>query len=223
MSVKHLPDPKKYQDPIRYFRDSHGVINELLVEFERLLTQVAAIGLEKAFTQSEEAWNETLQFFRRSATRHEREEEETLFPVLSDKLPSIGFRSANDPSKFLSSEHFEMRRLTRYLMDIWSQFKASSAMNIEQAADFQRVGAELLLVYKQHIAKENEIIYKLANEELLSPDEREEVMKGIVALNGPQSSTSILNYDQSDYSDTSKSDITTTLADAVSEDEVDLE
>jgi hemerythrin-like domain-containing protein len=217
--VKHLPDPRKYQDPIRYFRDSHGVINERLVEFERLLTEVAAIGVEKAFTQSEEAWNETLQFFRRSATRHEHEEEKTLFPVLSDKLPSIGFRSANDPSKFLSSEHFEMKRLTRYLNDVLNQFKASPAINVEQAADFQRIGAELLSVYKQHIAKENEIIYKLANEELLNPDEREEVMRGIVALNSPQSSTGILNYDQSDYSDTSKSAINSTRTDAVSEDE----
>jgi hemerythrin-like domain-containing protein len=221
--MRHLPDPEKYQDPIRYFRDSHGVINEALVAFEQLLKEVAAGGLEKSFTQKEDLWSDVLQFFRRSGPRHEREEEETLFPVMSDKLPSIGFRSANDPSKFLSSEHFEMRRLTRNLTDIWNQFKTSNAANLEQAANFQRIGAELLSVYKQHIAKENEIIYKLANEELLSPDEREEVMKGIVALNSPQSSTAILDYDQSDYSDVTKSDIGTSITDAVSEDEVDSE
>ena len=80
---------------------------------------------------------------------------------------------------------------------------------------------ELLAVYKQHVAKENEIIYKLANEELLTPDERQEVMEGIVALNSPQSSTAILDYDQSNYSDARKSDINTTLADAVSDGDPD--
>ena len=219
--MTHLPDPKKYHDPIRYFRDSHGVITEQLVELERLLTEASTIGLEKTFEQSKAAWDETLQFFRRSAPRHEHEEEETLFPVLGDKLPSIGFRSANDPSKFLAAEHFQMRHLTRDLSDIWNQFKTMKSANVEQLADFLRSGSELLAVYKQHVAKENEIIYKLANEELLTPDERQEVMEGIVALNSPQSSTAILDYDQSDYSDASKSDINTTLADAVSGDEPD--
>ncbi len=221
--MKHLPDPKKYHDPIRYFRDSHGVITELLVVLERLLTEAAAIGLEKTFAQSKEAWDETLQFFRRSAPRHEREEEETLFPVLGEKLPSIGFRSATDPSKFLASEHFEMRRLTRDLTDIWKQFKTSNVATVEQSADFHRAGSELLAVYKQHVAKENEIIYKLANEELLTPDERQEVMEGIVALNSPQSSTAIFDYNPSDYSDASKTPLDTGLVDAVSDDEPDAD
>jgi hemerythrin-like domain-containing protein len=220
MSAKHLPDPRKYRDPIRYFRDSHGVINEQLVEFERLLQEVASIGPEKAFAQSKEAWDETLHFFRRSAPRHEREEEQTLFPVLSDKFPSIGFRSANDPSKFLSAEHFEMRRLTRYLTDIWNQFKTDPPTSVEQGADFQRTGAELLSMYKQHIAKENEIIYKLANDELLSPDEREDVMRGVVSLNSPESSTAILNYDQSDYSDVTKSNLNVSQTDGIDDDEL---
>lgn len=221
--MKQLPDPRKYQDPIRYFRDSHGVITEQLAVLERLLVEASALGLEKTFAQSEDAWTETLRFFRRSGPRHEREEEETLFPVLSDKLPSVGFRSANNPSKFLASEHFEMQRLTRDLTDIWNQFKTSNVATVEQAADFHRAGSELLAMYKQHVAKENEIIYKLANEELLTPDERQEVMEGILALNSPQSSTAIFDYDQSDYSDASKSDIRAKRTDAVSDDELDID
>jgi hemerythrin-like domain-containing protein len=218
--MKHLPEPQAYNDPIRYFRDSHGVINEALQVFERLLGEVTAIGLEKSLAQSAEPWADVLQFFKRSGPRHEREEEETLFPVMSAKLPSIGFRSANDPAKFLSSEHFEMRRLTRTLTDIWNQFKVSSTINVEQIADFQRAGTELLAVYRQHIAKENEIIYKLANEELLSPDEREFIMNGIVNLNSPQSTTAMFNYDQFDSSESSPSEIYTRFA---GEEEADAE
>lgn len=203
--MRHLPEPEKYQDPIRYFRDSHGVINEALVTLERLLDEVASTGLDKSLKDNAAAWDETLQFFHRSAPRHEKEEEETLFPVMSQKLPSIGFRAPEDPSKFLAAEHFEMRRLTRNLNDISNQARKSGAANLEQSAEFQRVGAQLLTVYKQHIAKENEIIYKLANEELLTPEERETVMEGIVALNSPQSMTSMLEYEQSEFSDESKS------------------
>lgn len=219
--MKHLPDPKKYKDPIRYFRDSHGVINEALVTLELLLKEAATVGLEKSLTENASAWAEILQFFRRSGPRHEKEEEETLFPVMSEKLPSIGFRSQDDPSKFLAGEHFEMRRLTRALNDISNQIRQSGASNLDQAAEFQRTGAQLLAVYMQHIAKENEIIYKLANEELLTPDERETVMEGIVALNSPQSITSILNYEQSGYGESVQPGSADETTDAVSEDTLD--
>jgi len=215
--VKHLPDPRRYQDPIRYFRDSHGIINDQLAQFETLLAEIASIGLEQSFKKNEDLWKELLQFFKRSGPRHEREEEQTLFPVLSDKLPSIGFKSPNDPSKFLSAEHFEMKRLTSSLTDLWKEFQANPVGSLELTANFQRTGEHLLAIYRQHIAKENEIIYKLANEELLTPDERESVMDGIVVLNSPQSSTAIFNYDQSDFSDASKSDNASDFTDAIGE------
>ncbi|HET9136022.1 MAG TPA: hypothetical protein VFO76_05240, partial [Candidatus Kapabacteria bacterium] len=87
-----LPNPEEYDDPIRYFRDSHKIIVGVVDRFEKLILQAKAQGVAASFVASKE-WEELLSFFVAVAPMHEMQEERTLFPVILEKVHSVGFQS----------------------------------------------------------------------------------------------------------------------------------
>lgn len=213
-----LPDPEKYEDPIRYFRDCHGVVGAVVDEFEKLVKSARQIGVAKSFAESDR-WKELLDFFVHAAPIHERDEERALFPLVVEKVPHLGFQSKGSPNRFIHDQHEGMQQRSQALLALWKAFLAQKSLTPADEARFLEVGAELVSVYREHIAMENGIIYTVANDNLLSPVERIAVMLLVREQHSEKTVTGVLSFSDSPYESMQGSEST----EAVSEDQLEVD
>ncbi len=213
-----LPDPNDYEDPIRYFRDCHGVVGSVVDRFEKLLALAREQGVAKAFA-SNEGWEELLNFFVHAAPIHERDEERALFPLVLEKVPHLGFQSKGSPSRFIHDEHEGMQQRSKALLALWKAALAQKTLNAEDEARFLETAAELIAVYREHIVRENAIIYTTANDELLSPVERIAVMMLVREHHSEKTVMPVLGFQDNPYTESESEE---SGAEAVSEDELEL-
>ncbi len=200
MEEIHLPDPTKYDDPIRYFRDSHKVISTEIGRLETMISEAERIGVNEYFRTRGDIAKEMVYFLTHIAPRHEMDEEKNLFPVLRDKIDPIGFQLPNTTPAFLIKEHEQLNYRARIINKAWEDFMKSGSVSVESEHLAIATAKELVSLYKTHMAEENKLIYTIANDELLSPSERIEIMKGIQEGHSPQIVTPMLQFDVPAYS-----------------------
>jgi hemerythrin-like domain-containing protein len=118
-----------------------------------------------------ERLTEMLEFFQTFADRcHHGKEEDLLFPLLERK----GLLRAGGPVGVMLDEHEQGRALVRRMTEAAKAYKERDALAGRHYADASRRYAALL---RQHIDKENQILFMLADR-LLSPDEQDELVEG---------------------------------------------
>jgi hemerythrin-like domain-containing protein len=183
----NLPDPRSYQDGVRYFHDVHKIILEHCAELETLLADAESQGVFQSFATRPE-WNEIFDFFQKAAPRHEREEELFLFPALAARVPRVGFQQPNSTIRFLTEGHEVLQRNMKMLVQDWEAFRnitneAASlgdvhATHTSEDARFVATARELVQLYRNHISMEEIRVYTIA-EKLLSGTEKKELMDQI--------------------------------------------
>jgi hemerythrin-like domain-containing protein len=194
-----LPDPATYSDPIRYFRDCHGVIAAALDGLEKVILGAERDGVNAYFASHPEV-RDVLYFFTNIAQIHERDEERHFFPILRKKVPIVGFQRPNTTPAFLTKEHEELNHKARTIAKVWQEFLLSGKANVDNEEIALRHMKELLAAYREHVADENDLIYKVANDELLTPAERIVIMAAIKDDHDEEITTEIFEFDKPDYS-----------------------
>ncbi|MFI5264915.1 MAG: hemerythrin domain-containing protein, partial [Candidatus Kapaibacterium sp.] len=192
--MPHLPDPNKYSDPIRYFRDSHALIITLINQLEDLIKNAEAKGIKKSIVE-DNGWHEILEFLVDVAPIHEQDEEMALFPIIFEKVPHVGFQLDSSPVRFIHEQHDAMQMQSIELLKIWKQTLAKNELTDDEASRFMLGAKELAAIYREHVRRENEIIYTAANDELLSPQEREAIMNIIREHHGAEVITPYFEYE----------------------------
>lgn len=109
-----------------------------------------------------------LEFFRLFADQcHHGKEEDLLFPKLQEK----GMPREMGPIGVMLLEHDQGRALVRQMNEAAADYKRSQAGAATRWADAARAYADLL---REHIAKENNILFVMA-ERMLSAEEQREL------------------------------------------------
>jgi hemerythrin-like domain-containing protein len=203
-----LPDPAQYDDPIKFLRAIHGIVLKNSDELERLAADAEQQGVFKSFAAHPE-WNELLTFYTKAAPQHEKSEEEFLFPVLTRKLPRMGFQNADSPIRFLVDGHDVLQARMMPLVKAWEQFKrkerdpssleASAERHAEDDAQFVAVARELAKLYRDHITTEEEKVYSVADK-MLGDSEREEILDGLRQEYDNEANTGGIQFDPPQFS-----------------------
>ncbi len=193
-----LPNPDNYDDPIRYFRDTHKLISGIVDRFERLISKVKTEGMSVLVAQKEE-WLELLSFFVHVAPIHEKDEEHSLFPVMAVKVPHTGFLAPGTPNRFMHEEHALMQERSKALLSMWKSFMLQQTHSPEEQARFVEISEALVKLYREHIGRENALIYTAANDELLSPTERIAIMLLIKEHHSNQNITPMIEFADQPY------------------------
>ncbi|HYM20391.1 MAG TPA: hemerythrin domain-containing protein [Candidatus Kapabacteria bacterium] len=193
-----LPDPQQYDDPIRYFRDSHGVVGAVLDRFSKLVDAARKVGVRTSFETSPE-WQELLEFFVRVAPIHEMDEERALFPVVLEKVTHIGFQSPTAPNRFIHEQHTIMQQRSKALLALWEGYLIQQSLSIEDEKRFLDIADELVKLYHEHITMENQIIYTAANDNLLTPPERIAIMLMIRELHSERTVMPVIGFENTIY------------------------
>ncbi|MEK7411839.1 MAG: hemerythrin domain-containing protein [Planctomycetota bacterium] len=86
---------------------------------------------------------------------HHGKEEEILFPVLEAQIPGFG------PTQVMRAEHVEGRALIRAMVDALAQ---------NDAANFAKAARGYVALLRDHIAKEDDILFRMA-QAILTPEQ----------------------------------------------------
>ncbi|HXE74746.1 MAG TPA: hemerythrin domain-containing protein [Candidatus Xenobia bacterium] len=154
--------------------EAHGAATAVLrKEHDAILqmldaTEILAQRLSAGMAVEPERLTEMLEFFQIFADRcHHGKEEDLLFPLLERK----GLLRAGGPVGVMLDEHEQGRALIRSMNESARGYREREANAGRRYADASRRYAALL---RQHIEKENNILFMLADR-LLSPAEQEEL------------------------------------------------
>src|SRR6266480_466755 len=157
-----LPDPNRYNDPIKYFRDSHALITTQINILEQLAKNAEIKGVLKSITEDRE-WADLLDFLINTAPRHEMDEELALFPIVLSKIPHVGFQQSGTPIRFIHEQHEMMQRRTNELILFWKKMLSNKEISPDEATQFIIGAKELVAIFREHMRRENELIYTTAN------------------------------------------------------------
>jgi hemerythrin-like domain-containing protein len=121
---------------------------------------------------------------------HHGKEEKVLFPLIE----KYGFPREGGPTGVMLLEHEQGRTLAKVLADAVERYKkgeeAAKRVIIESSQAY-------ILLLTQHIPKEDEILYPLADR-ILSADEKRDLLKGFREVEeytvGPGKHEELLNY-----------------------------
>src|SRR5579883_963358 len=213
------PDPKNYKDGVQFFRDMHKLVLHNCAVLSTLLDDAESRGVFASFAAKPE-WDEVLQFFLKVAPQHERDEERFLFPAVANKVPHIGFQQPDAPIHFLVEGHEILQRQIVKLVHDWNVFRQtkqdennlaeSHAKHLTEDTAFIASGRELVRLYHEHVAIEEERVYSVADKVLTGNDKLElsdalrteygnEAVTGSFQFEGPQFSNPA--YNVSEYTD----------------------
>ncbi len=205
----NLPDPKNYTDGIQFFRDTHKVVLHHCSELSRMLDDAEAHGVFQSFASHPE-WESLFHFFTVDAPRHERDEDEYLFPAVAARIPHVGFQQPDSPIRFLIEVHEVLARKTEALVHDWAVFRARSydaaslgaahATHTKEDTNFIATGRELVRLYREHIATEDQRIYSVA-EKVLTGSEKLELADQLRNVYDNEAITSFYNFDEPQFTD----------------------
>ncbi len=196
--MQRLPDPNKYNDPIKFFRDCHALIITLVNLLEQLANDAEAKGVIKSL-KDDKRWGELLDFFVNVAPLHEMDEELSLFPVVFAKTPHFGFQSPGSAKQFIEEQHEVMQYKSIALLKFWQTALGKDELSSDESTTFIHTAKELVELYREHIRKENEIIYTAANDDLLSPQERQDIIEKVRENRSEVVQTPYLDFEEPMY------------------------
>lgn len=151
--------------PTKILRDEHDVILgglDILESYAERLNQGEAV--------SPDNLEAILEFFRLFADKtHHGKEEALLFPAMVAK----GFSYETGPIHCMLSEHEQNRTLTRAMVAAIAEMR-SGAPNAEMR--FAEAAGDYAHVLREHIQKENFVLFNMA-EQVLAPTEEPALLK----------------------------------------------
>lgn len=208
-TVVNLPDPKDYTDGVKFFRDTHIVVLHNCAELNRMLDDAEALGVFQSFASHPE-WESLFHFFTVDAPRHERDEDEYLFPAVAARIPRVGFQQPDSPIRFLIEGHEVLARKTTALVHDWTVFRSTPhdaaslgsahATHTKEDTNFIATGRELVRLYREHIAIEDQRVYSVA-EKVLSGEEKLELADRLRDVYDNEAITSLINFDEPQFTD----------------------
>jgi hemerythrin-like domain-containing protein len=203
-----IPDPAKYQDGVAFFRDMHKLVLHNCAQLELLLTDAEREGVFKSFAAKKE-WDELLAFFVRVAPLHERDEETFLFPAIVAKIPRIGFQQPDAPIRFLIEGHEVLQQKTEAVVKDWFAFRnttrdpttlaESHAKHAAEDAAFIANGRELVRLYREHVATEEQRVYSIADQ-VLDFHERQQLIQNLRGVYDNEAVTPAMLFDRPQFS-----------------------
>ncbi len=141
-------------------KEDHRVIEKVLEVLEKLTVDPIAL----------DAWDKAIDFIRNFADRcHHLKEEKVLFPALEEK----GIERVGGPIGMMLMEHEEGRGYVRAMAEALS----SAGEDAEAIrTDLVRNAKAYLHLLRQHINKEDEILFNMADE-VLSAEEQKKLLR----------------------------------------------
>ena len=148
--------------PTEVLMKEHRVIEQVLDCLERMAQQCA----DKGELDLESA-GQAIDFFRNFADRcHHGKEEDCFFPVLESK----GFSREQGPTGVMLYEHDEGRRHVRGMSEA---IDAVGARRFTAQADFVSHARDFIQLLREHIRKEDECLFQMADQALSDQDQRQ--------------------------------------------------
>jgi len=146
--------------PTEILSNEHRVIEQVLACLGRLIDESSAAGKFDAPLA-----REVLDFVRNFADRcHHAKEENLLFPAMEAR----GFSPEAGPTAVMRHEHDEGRGHVRAMAEALEPAATGDAAALRRFAEHGRAFIELL---GSHIAKEDQILYTMANRVLTEADQ----------------------------------------------------
>jgi len=144
-------------------RKEHDAILKMLDAAEEFATR-----LERRQPVAPQQLTDLLEFFRLFADQcHHGKEETLLFPLLEKK----GMPRQGGPIGVMLQEHDHGRAL---IAEMGEAAQALAAGNVEAGARWAHAARRYVALLREHIHKENEILFRMA-EQMLSEAEQEEL------------------------------------------------
>jgi hemerythrin-like domain-containing protein len=166
------PD-KDRDDPFAMLLRSHRRLEEELVA---LRDCACALSADPGDEMARDGIAQTRDFFARSVTRHEQDEERSLFPRIGE-LPAL--RAVVQELTAQHREHEALAARLDALVGAWRQRPPTAA----DGRDLERLAAEIAGHYGRHIAREERDLFPAA-QEALPPEARRDIAREMQARRG---------------------------------------
>ncbi len=165
--------PVQIGAPVHTFANPTGLLSDCHRRIEMFLgalQSAAPLLAEPPNVETRASLATALHYFREAAPKHNADEEESLFPRL---------RQAADPRAqavleklaALEGEHRWPAPLHEQIDQLGGKFLASGPLSAEEVESFRSAVAELVSMYREHIAFEDEVVFPCAAE-ILSPKDK---------------------------------------------------
>ena len=140
-------------------QDEHRIIEGVLDCLEKLAERCRAEGKLDA-----DAGRDTIEFFRAFADRcHHCKEETHLFPMMEQR----GFSADAGPTAVMRQEHEQGRQLVSAMADA---LDGASGGDAAACGRFLQAAHGFLNLLRQHIMKENQVLFPMAEQALTEAD-----------------------------------------------------
>jgi hemerythrin-like domain-containing protein len=152
-----------FDDPLGMLADCHRRIERFL----SILCGVAQRAQGRPLSGEEhEAIEAALGYFREAGPRHNRDEEDSVFPRLRER----GADEVLDKMSRLESEHSEASALHDEMARLYSRWIADGHLSTGDELRIKSIATRLLDIYREHIRIEEEIVFPCAAR-LIAPPE----------------------------------------------------
>ena len=166
--MKHPPEhacggSHPSQKPTQILSDEHRVIEGVLDAVEKLTRAPVAGKLEP--------WKKALEFFRHFADQcHHYKEEKVLFPAME----AHGIPREEGPIGMMLQEHENGRAHVRAMISALEQVEAGNRTASDSLLENARA---YLAMLREHIQKEDDILFRMADEAIPEAEQRQLVDK----------------------------------------------
>jgi hemerythrin-like domain-containing protein len=155
-------------------QDEHRIIERVLDCLEKLAARCRADGKLDAETA-----RGAIEFFRGFADRcHHGKEESHLFPMMEQR----GFSPDAGPTAVMRQEHVQGRELVSAMADAVDSASAGEAAGVEA---FLGAAHGFINLLRQHINKENQILFPMAEQALTEAD-KERLLEAFARVNNEE-------------------------------------
>jgi hemerythrin-like domain-containing protein len=152
----------KAEKPTEILSDEHRVIERVLSALEQLTRLPVSDSVER--------WQKALEFFRHFADEcHHFKEEKVLFPAME----AHGIPNEGGPIGMMLAEHEEGRAHVRSMLAAVEQIAAGNAA---PAGSLQNHARAYLTLLREHIQKEDDILFRMADE-VIPQDEQRQLLR----------------------------------------------
>lgn len=151
-----------FDQPLGLLSDCHRRIENFLSVLQRAAQQAAGRALDPNERETVET---ALTYFRTAAPRHTRDEEESLFPLLR-QLSDPRVREAMEIVESLEKDHASADCAHREVETLYQQWIQHGSLRPTEGARLAQLLADLVQLYRRHIALEDQQIFPLAGQVL---------------------------------------------------------
>lgn len=144
-----------FDDPLGMLADCHRRIERFLHMLRRVAEQADGRALS---AEEVDAVDAALRYFHEAGPRHNRDEEESLFPRLRDSQAA----QVVGQVEHLEAEHQQTEALHKEAAELFARWEAEAALEGADRARLRAVTTRLEEIYREHIRLEEEVVFPCA-------------------------------------------------------------